>query len=69
MVANGFGHKFEDGQKISSGITVSGMVYDTATGLLETVAEPMYPGGSSGSDRSQRAVRRFGPTNDHAAVV
>jgi carbonic anhydrase len=29
---------------ISSRITVSGMVYDTATGLLETVVEPAHPG-------------------------
>jgi carbonic anhydrase len=30
--------------QISSCITVSGMVYDTATGLLEMVAEPVRPG-------------------------
>jgi carbonic anhydrase len=30
--------------QISSRITVSGMVYDTATGLLENVAEAAYPG-------------------------
>jgi carbonic anhydrase len=30
--------------QISSRITVSGMVYDTATGLLEMVAEPVHPG-------------------------
>jgi carbonic anhydrase len=30
--------------QISSRITVSGMVYDTATGLLEMVADPAHPG-------------------------
>jgi carbonic anhydrase len=30
--------------QISSRITVSGMVYDTATGLLESVVEPARPG-------------------------
>jgi carbonic anhydrase len=30
--------------QISSRITVSGLVYDTATGLLEMVAEPARPG-------------------------
>jgi carbonic anhydrase len=30
--------------QISSCITVSGMVYDTATGLLEMVADPAHPG-------------------------
>jgi carbonic anhydrase len=30
--------------QISSRITVSGLVYDTATGLLEVVCEPTHPG-------------------------
>jgi carbonic anhydrase len=30
--------------QISPRITVSGLVYDTATGLLESVAEPVHPG-------------------------
>ena len=30
--------------QISPRITVSGLVYDTATGLLETVVEPAHPG-------------------------
>jgi carbonic anhydrase len=35
--------------QISSCITVSGMVYDTTTGLLETVVEPSHPDGPLGS--------------------
>ena len=36
--------KILDAPQISPRITVSGAVYDTATGLLEIVAEPAHPG-------------------------
>jgi carbonic anhydrase len=35
--------------QISSRITVSGLVYDTTTGLLQTVVDPAHPGAVTGS--------------------
>ncbi len=50
--------------QISSRITVSGFVYDTATGVLEMVAEPRTPFASAAPGRLE-ASRRAAPGRTH----